>query len=245
MTVLPEHFIDVQREDRFCTQCGENLRLACIVVEPHYGMHLIHCPKCAHPEQVELRPLARTAQRCTGLLLALWFLIMLWMWAMTNGAMMGMTIGILEDTNNDLATYIKQAYEQDHPEDAGGIMRTSAQQVSTNTPLPGTISPVGNNIIIPTPPTSPVDTSTDDNEDIVETEAEETVIDKDIDATSDDDLTPEEQELRDEMANINAAIQQAKQLTTGAMTPNQLTLPSGAPGGTVQVIQAGPGRQII
>lgn len=141
MTGLPEQFVDVVNEDRFCNSCGENLRNAFIEREPHYGMHLVTCPQCGTPEQVERRPLARTGQRWAGLALAMWFIALLGLWAGTNFALMGMSLGVAEESRWMLAEYIEQAYENDHPEDSGGSYRTSVQFVQRN--MPGLPTPTG------------------------------------------------------------------------------------------------------
>lgn len=127
MSRLPEQYVDLLDEDRFCSACGGNLRGCAIVREAHYDMHVVRCPDCGHLAHVERRPLTRTGQRWAGLTVAFWLLGLLALWTGTNAGLYAITIGVVDESQWQLAQRIRALYEDWHPEDAGGTFETSVQ----------------------------------------------------------------------------------------------------------------------
>ena len=102
MSSLPDQFVNVIREDRFCKACGENLRGSYIVREPHYQMLTTRCPTCGQVQSVqETRKLSRTGQRWTGLAVAFWFIALLTLWFGGTASMIGITVGVVEEARFD------------------------------------------------------------------------------------------------------------------------------------------------
>jgi len=137
VTALPEQFVDLVTEDRFCAACDENLHDAAIVREARYGMTIITCPRCGHVEQVEGRPLRRTEQRWTGLVLGFAVIGLLTLWLFSNFAIAALCFNIAEEASGNLWPDINQLYEQSHPADAGGQFDDDVQVVMPTGPLQG------------------------------------------------------------------------------------------------------------
>jgi len=131
MTARPASFVDVLAEDRFCSGCDENLLDAAIVREARYGMTIVTCPRCGRVEQIEGRPLRRTEQRWTGLVLGFAIIGLLALWAPSNFAVMGISVAVAEEATSRLWSEVIRVYEQEFPADAGGRFDEDVQVVTT------------------------------------------------------------------------------------------------------------------
>jgi len=100
------------RTDRPCARCGFNLFGQPIVREPHYNLTAARCPECGQLAALQEYPaLGKWADRWAKLLAALYVLFLVGALFAHFGPTLGLTIGVLENSNNELAYVIARDYQ--------------------------------------------------------------------------------------------------------------------------------------
>ena len=118
MRKVKSQLVDTIREDRFCTSCNANLYGTPVYREMHYDMLLVTCPECGASMPVQDIPrLRRTGQRWAGLTLAVWMVLMAWLWLGGSGMLAAMSMGVTEDACYELGKFIETKYQEAFPED--------------------------------------------------------------------------------------------------------------------------------
>lgn len=108
----PETNNSVLTGDRLCIHCGYNLIGLTITREPHYGLFITRCPECGTVASLQEYPLlGRWAKRWGMLFAALWFVVVLALWAGSSGLIMGMCMGTGEETSWPYGQLISELYQ--------------------------------------------------------------------------------------------------------------------------------------
>ena len=112
--------------DRLCTGCSYNLRGQTVVKEPHYGLAIARCPECGTPAAMQEYPLlGRWPGRIKVFVALAYAVTCLFALFVTFLILMGMTAGLSESTNDDLANTIAQEWAD----------YVNAEEAKGNTPL--------------------------------------------------------------------------------------------------------------
>jgi hypothetical protein len=85
--------------DRFCEECGYNLRTLAIHRDQRTGVAMVRCPECGryHPANDAATPMKPWMLRVTSVMLLGWILTLVWMYFMLGAAEVGLSMGMLDE----------------------------------------------------------------------------------------------------------------------------------------------------
>ena len=99
--------------DRLCIRCGYNLIGQSILREPHYNLLIARCPECGAVAGVQEYPLLGPwAHRWGMIIAALWFILIIGFWAGSSGTIMGLSLGVAEESGRNYERYISRLHDE-------------------------------------------------------------------------------------------------------------------------------------